>query len=66
MNTRTKLAIAVSAAMWVIPATRAFAGIDVNAGDWKLDFSGNVNGFYTGSSCSTPSTTTTEIGRAHV
>jgi predicted porin len=51
MNTRTKLAIAVSAAMWVIPATSAFAGIDVNAGDWKLDFSGNVNAFYVGSSC---------------
>jgi predicted porin len=62
MNTRTKLAIAVSAAMWVIPATSAFAGIDVNAGDWKIDFSGNVNGFYTGSSCSTPSTTTAVTG----
>ena len=29
MNTRTKLAIAVSAAMWMIPITRAVAGIDV-------------------------------------
>ena len=48
MNTRTKLAIAVSAAIWMVPMTRAVAGIDVNAGDWKIDFSGNVNGFYTG------------------
>jgi len=62
MNTRTRLAIAVSAAMWMIPTTRAVAGIDVNAGDWKIDFSGNVNGFYTGSSCSTPSTSTAVTG----
>jgi predicted porin len=51
MNTRTKLAIAVSAAMWMVPMTQAVAGIDVSAGDWKLDFSGNVNAFYVGSSC---------------
>jgi len=62
MNTRTKLAIAVSAAIWMIPMTRAVAGIDVTAGDWKIDFSGNVNGFYTGSNCDTPSATTTVIG----
>jgi predicted porin len=62
MNMRTKLVIAVSAAIWMVPMTRAVAGIDVNAGDWKIDFSGNVNGFYTGSSCSTPSTTTAVIG----
>ena len=57
MNTRTKLAIAVSAAIWMIPMTRAVAGIDVTAGDWKIDFSGNVNGFYTQSNCDTPSAT---------
>src|ERR1700728_339720 len=48
MNTRTKLAIAVSAAMWMVPMTQAVAGFDVSAGDWKLDFSGNVNAFYVG------------------
>ena len=64
MNTRTKLAIAVSAAMWVIPATSAFAGIDVNAGDWKLDFSGNVNAFYVGSSCDHGTNTTVTGGLA--
>jgi predicted porin len=62
MNTRTKLAIALSAAMWMVPMTRAVAGIDVNAGDWKLDFSGNVNAFYVGSNCDTPSTTTAVTG----
>jgi len=31
--------------------TRAVAGIDVTAGDWKIDFSGNVNAFYVGTSC---------------
>ncbi len=51
MNTRTKLAIAVSAAMWMVPITSAVAGIDVQAGDWKIDFAGNVNAFYVGTSC---------------
>jgi predicted porin len=62
MNTRIKLAIAAGAAMWVIPMTQAIAGIDVQAGDWKIDFSGNVNGFYTGSSCQTPGTNTAVVG----
>jgi len=62
MNTRTRLAIAVSAAIWMIPMTRAVAGIDVTAGDWKIDFSGNVNGFYVGSSCDSVSTTTAVAG----
>jgi predicted porin len=51
MLTRSKLVIAVSAAIWMVPITRAVAGIDVTAGDWKLDFSGNVNAFYVGTSC---------------
>jgi predicted porin len=51
MNTRTRLAIAVSAALWMIPATKAVAGIDVTAGDWKIDFAGNVNAFYVNASC---------------
>jgi predicted porin len=51
MNTRTKLAIAVSAALWMVPMTRAVAGIDVQAGDWKIDFSGNVNAFYVNAQC---------------
>ncbi len=51
MNTRTKLAIAVSAAMWMVPISRAVAGVDIAAGDWKVDFSGNVNAFYVGASC---------------
>jgi predicted porin len=62
MNTRTKLAIAVSAALWMVPMTRAVAGIDVQAGDWKIDFAGNVNGFYTSASCDTASATTTVVG----
>ena len=62
MNQRTKLAIAVSTAIWMFPVSQAFAGIDVTAGDWKIDFSGNVNAFYTGSSCDTPTTTTSVAG----
>ncbi len=62
MNTRTKLVIAACAATWMIPMTRAVAGVDVTAGDWKIDFSGNVNAFYVGSSCDTPTSTTTVAG----
>jgi predicted porin len=62
MKTRTKLAIALSAAMWVIPMTRAVAGIDVAAGDWKIDFSGNVNAFYVGTSCDNVSAATAVTG----
>ncbi len=51
MNKRTKLAIAVSAVLWVGPMTRAVAGIDITAGDWKVDFSGNVNAFYVQAKC---------------
>jgi predicted porin len=54
MNARMKLAIAIGAATIVIPLTQAVAGIDIEAGDWKIDFSGNVNAFYVGSSCGTP------------
>jgi hypothetical protein len=61
MKKRTKLAIAATAAIWIVPMTRATAGIDVNAGDWKIDFSGNVNAFYVGSQCddSVPNTAVT-------
>src|SRR5476649_61450 len=62
MNTRIKLMIAVSAAIWIGPVTQAVAGIDVNAGDWKIDFSGNVNAFYVGSQCDNPGTNTTVTG----
>jgi predicted porin len=62
MKKRTKLAIAASAAILIVPMTRALAGIDVNAGDWKIDFSGNVNAFYVGSQCDNPGTSTTVTG----
>jgi len=61
MNTRTKLAIAVSAALWMVPITNAVAGIDVQAGDWKIDFAGNVNAFYVGTTCDNGSPTTTTV-----
>jgi predicted porin len=56
MKKRTRLGLAVSTVIWLVPMTDAVAGIDVAAGDWKIDFAGNVNGFYTGSSCANPST----------
>ena len=57
MNTRTKLGFALSAAMWMVPMTRAIAGIEVNAGDWKIDFAGNVNAFYVNAGCDDGPTT---------
>src|SRR4030081_3797490 len=51
MNTHTKLAIAFSVAMWMVSLPKAVAGIEVNAGDWKIDFTGNVNAFYVGAGC---------------
>jgi len=51
MKMRMKHAIAIGAAIWSVPMTQAVAGIDVQAGDWKLDFSGNANGFYVDSNC---------------
>jgi hypothetical protein len=51
MKARIKCAIAIGAACWLGPFTQALAGIDVEAGDWKIDFSGNVNAFYVNSSC---------------
>ena len=51
MKARMKIAIAIGAATMMIPLTRALAGIDVQAGDWKIDLSGNVNAFYVDTSC---------------
>jgi predicted porin len=62
MNTRTKLAIAASAAMWMVPISSAVAGIDVQAGDWKIDFAGNVNAFYVGTSCDDATSATVVAG----
>ena len=70
MKKRTKLAVAVGA-VCMVPITQAVAGIDVNAGDWKIDFSGNVNAFYVATQCdhpagpaSAPTSTTVEGGLA--
>jgi predicted porin len=62
MNMRTKLAIAVSAAIWIVPMSCAVAGIDVNAGDWKIDFAGNVNAFYVNAGCDDTANNTAVIG----
>jgi predicted porin len=51
MKARVKFAIALGAAIWAVPCTQAVAGIDVEAGDWKIDFSGNINAFYVNADC---------------
>ena len=52
MNTHIKLAIALGVAMWMVSLPKAaVAGIEVDAGEWKIDFTGNVNAFYVGAAC---------------
>ncbi len=51
MKARIKCAIAIGAACWLGPFTQALAGVDVEAGDWKIDFSGNINAFYVNADC---------------
>src|SRR4029078_11014008 len=51
MKTSPRLVTAMGAALWLLPAAQALAGIDFSAGDWKVDISGNVNAFYVGAGC---------------
>jgi predicted porin len=51
MKARIKHAIAIGAAISLVPLAQAVAGIDIEAGDWKVDFSGNINAFYVNASC---------------
>jgi len=63
MKARIKCAIAIGAACCLGPLTQAVAGIDIEAGDWKIDFSGNINAFYVDSDCDHgPLTQTTVTG----
>jgi predicted porin len=63
MKARIKCAIAIGAACWLSPLTQAVAGIDIEAGDWKIDFSGNINAFYVDANCDHgPATETTVAG----
>jgi hypothetical protein len=61
MKARVKFAIALGAAIWAVPITQAVAGIDVEAGDWKIDFSGNINAFYVNADCDHRPTTETAV-----
>ena len=61
MKTRKKLMFAAGAAIWIGPVTQAVAGIDVAAGDWKIDFSGNINAFYVGAGCDGHAAATTAV-----
>ena len=64
MKTRTRLVTAIGAALWLIPAAQALAGIDFSAGDWKVDVSGNVNAFYVGAGCDNGANTAVTGGLA--
>jgi predicted porin len=64
MKTRTRLVTAIGAALWLLPAAQALAGIDFPAGDWKVDISGNVNAFYVGAGCDNGSNTSVTGGLA--
>ena len=63
MKARIKCAIAIGAACCLGPLTQAVAGVDVEAGDWKIDFSGNINAFYVDANCDHgPASETTVTG----
>jgi predicted porin len=64
MKARIKHAIAIGAAISLVPLAQAVAGIDIEAGDWKLDFSGNINAFYVDASCDHGTNTTVTGGLA--
>ena len=51
MSRPKKMGQWIAAALAVAGTTAAQAGIGVKAGDWDLDFSGNVNGFATWNDC---------------
>jgi len=51
MHLRSRLMIAIAAALGILPAARVSAAIDLKAGDWTLNFSGNVNAFYVDTTC---------------
>lgn len=51
MKKRNVMHLAVTGALAAIAAQNAFAGIGFKAGDWDVDFGGNVNGFYTYADC---------------
>jgi predicted porin len=61
MKARIKCALAIGAALWAVPLTQAIAGIDIEAGDWKIDFSGNVNAFYVNAQCDDGPAATTDV-----
>ena len=61
MKARIKCAIAIGAACWLGPLTQAVAGVDVEAGDWKIDFSGNINAFYVDANCDHDLSTQTAV-----
>jgi predicted porin len=48
-----KLSMAVAGALAMAGASTANAGIGFKAGEWDIDFSGNVNGFATYNDCAT-------------
>jgi predicted porin len=51
MLKRKPICMAVAGACALLGATAANAGIGFKAGDWDIDFSGNVNGFATWNDC---------------
>lgn len=62
MITRARVSTAAIAACALFGASGANAAIGVKAGDWDLEFSGNVNAFATNASCDDPGPGTTVAG----
>lgn len=59
-----KLSMAVAGALALAGASTANAGIGFKAGEWDIDFSGNVNGFATYNDCASSNVPTVAGGLA--
>jgi predicted porin len=64
MLKQKKLSMAVAGALALAGASTANAGIGFKAGEWDVDFSGNVNGFATYNDCATKNLPTIAGGLA--
>ncbi|MGH9907744.1 MAG: porin [Pyrinomonadaceae bacterium] len=62
MNQRSKISMAVAGACALLGASAANAGIGFKAGAWDVDFSGNINAFYTSADCDATNASTNVVG----
>lgn len=58
MMKHKKLSMAVAGACALMASSASYAGVTWKAGEWDVDIGGNINAFYTSSSCDSASAST--------